>query len=92
MSDTTEPAALADAFQAETKALLALDRRIDQLSRERQRLNAAFDAVAAEVDRLLGRGEAPLALLAHIERIDAEISRIEDELEKNLAAAVGRFE
>jgi hypothetical protein len=91
MSQAPEQSDLATAFEAETAALLALDRRIDQLIRERQRLNAAFDAVAAEVDRLLGRGEAPLALLAQIERIDAEISRIEGELEKKLAAAVGRF-
>ncbi len=92
MSDTTEPAVLAAAFQAETKALVELDGRIARLMRERRRLEIAFEAIAASVDAALGRGQAPLALLAELERVDGEISRIEDELIKNLAAAVGRFE
>lgn len=92
MPDIHKQAELADAFRGETEALVELDGRIGRLMRERQRLETAFDALATAVDQALGRGEAPLALLSQLERIDAEIDRIEGELEKNLVAAVGRFE
>lgn len=91
MSDTAEEADLADAFRAETRALAELDARIGRRMRERQRLEMAFDAIAAAIDASLARGEAPLALLAELNRISAEIDGVELELEKNLSIAIGRF-
>jgi hypothetical protein len=80
MSDTTGLAELANAFRADTKALVELDDRIGRLMRERRRLEMTFDAIAAAVDAALGRGEAPLALIDDLSALDGRLKRLESDL------------
>lgn len=82
--DQTE---LAATFQAETDELVALDRRIDRLMRERGRLEMAFDAVAAAVDAALACGEAPLALADELDPIDQRLQRLEHDLTAAMQSA-----
>jgi hypothetical protein len=87
MSDTAEQAELADAFRAETRALAELDARIGRRMRERQRLEMAFDAIAAAVDATLARGEAPLALVDELDLMDQRLQRLEHDLTAALESA-----
>lgn len=91
MSDSTEPPELADAFRAETKALVELDGRIGRLLRERRRLELAFEAIAATVDSALARGEAPLALIDDLSASERRLERLNSELIEEIRTATKIF-
>lgn len=91
MDATQDHAELAAAFRKETDALVEFDRRIDRLMRERRRLEMAFDAIAATIDAALDRGEAPLALIDELQRIDQRSIRLERDLTANLIGAEKNF-
>lgn len=91
MSDTTEQTELADAFRAETKALIELDGRIGRLMRERRRLEMAFDAIAAAIDASLARGEAPLALIDDLNAYERRLERLDSDLAVKIGAETKFF-
>ena len=81
----------AAAFQAETDALLTLERWIERIMRERRRAQMAFDGIAAAVDLALAKGEAPLGLIDKLGEANHAMNALECELAGKLEEAAKFF-